>query len=373
MFIARLAFVISFVLMMGLSPNAASAHDLPFGTNRAAEDAMTIERAARAPLSPMRARDKLFSLVASKLRWKDTVLNVCFWNGDTALRDQVAAIADELTKTLPIKFSWGGDCPGPATPGGPWEHVPVRVSLTKDPSLLASGDDASAFFAMIGREVSFERPATVNLPFSSAPASAFLRNKVLHEFCHVLGCLHEHQRAGCADLFDKLAVMAKYGLTPALYAKNFELLPAGGVYGPSSLGTLDDESVMLYTFKRDMFLAGSSPTCLRDTPAQKASKLDEQGLARLYAATVPTFTLAMLPVLADKSRRYAADKRAVLQGYSQVLSGVPESSPMADGLRQAIAALQLQVTEAQAEVETYDAADEDVRAVKAALALLPRD
>lgn len=353
----------------------ARAHDLPFTGNRAAEEAMAIERAARLGDPATERADKFFSLVASKVRWNRSVLDVCFWNGDPALRARVSQTADELTASLPVKFRWGGDCPGPTTSGGPWERVPVRVSLTTDAALLAPGDVASSFFALIGREAeaAFDRRATVNLPFTSPPGQSLLRSKVLHEFCHVLGCLHEHQRAGCADLFDKQAIMAAFNLSETLYRQNFQLLPTGSVYGPTSLGALDPDSVMLYTFRRDIFVAGSSPTCIRDAPATSASPLDLKGLQRLYAQPfVPGLKLADFPMLEVRNRRLASARREMTNGYSAVLKERPSSHGDAT-LRSVIASLSAQADAFDREAAGFSTSPEEKATLEAALALLPRD
>jgi len=357
-----------------MTASVAVAHDLPFGNNRAAREALTIERGARASNSNRQSGEKLFSLVSFKLKWNQSTLKVCFWNGTTELRDRVHAIADELTVGLPVKFIWSGTCPGPAVAGGAWEGIPVRVSLASDQSLLIDGDDPHAYFAMIGREIAFDRPATVNLPFPTGPDEALLRNKVLHEFCHVLGCLHEHQRAGCADLFDKVAVMKAYQLSEADYQQNFALLPQGGLYGPTTIGPLDDASVMLYTFTPNMFRPNTKPLCLRASPAIVLSGPDIQGLAKLYApGGFPVLSLDAFPKLALQNSQLALNRRNFLSGYSSLLSEVGDNPVLAAPLHQTIETLRRQADEAEFEANSYRLAPEDVAMAKKALALLPKD
>jgi hypothetical protein len=364
----------AFALKILMCSTGAIAHDIPVVNNRAAEEALVIERAARAPNSRPKAGAQLFSFISSRLGWKQNSLKVCFWNGGSAVRARVSAAADELTTGLPIKFDWIGTCPGPSSPGGAWESIPVRVSLTRDTGVVGDKDDPGAYFALIGRQQSFDHPTTVNLPLPSEPTDPMLRNKVLHEFCHVLGCLHEHQRAGCADLFDKPVVMSAFQLSEVDYSRNFEMLPPGGLYGPTAIGPLDADSVMLYSFKREMFRAGTNPKCVREPPATELSSLDRSGLARIYSTSFgQAMSLEDFSLLALQNDLLARNRREFLDGYSALLGEIETNSSLAISLRDTIASLQMQAERAEAEADGYRPASEDLELARRALALLPKE
>lgn len=264
-------------------PWSAQATDIPVTGNRAAEEIRQIEEAIAAAPEASFKSFQLYSFIANKMLWPTSPLNVCFWNGTTALRDDVSRIADELTAGTTIKFTWkvnGAfvDC------GTNWATFPVRVSLERRQDLLVDGDNPAHFFALIGRQLASGRKATINLPFAASPTTQDLRNKVLHEFCHVLGCLHEHQRGVCENHFDRDAIKLEFNLNDDQYHKNFATLPSTNMFGPSALGLFDQTSVMMYRFKQSMFKPGVTSPCRRDSFATSLSSGDIAGLNAAYSA-----------------------------------------------------------------------------------------
>ena len=156
----------------------------------------------------------------------------------------------------------------------------MRVSLEANPSLLIPGDKAAAFFAMVGREAPNGRLATINLPFDASSAGPDIRNHVLHEFCHVLGCLHEFQREVCVRDFDAGVIKRFYGLSDQAYDANFNALPTSHAWRPVASPRFDPKSVMMYRLKPDWFRSPS--VCAVSVLATSLSSDDEAGLRQAY-------------------------------------------------------------------------------------------
>lgn len=273
-------------LVVGATPPPVHAHDFGKAT-QAVLDSQTLEAPLDSEAPGSRAQPVLYSFMARKLTWTAGSLGVCFWNGSATLRQKVASVADELTAGLPISFVWKPvgafiDCPASG-----YDNYMVRVSLEPRPELLVTGDDATQYFATIGRAAQRDtRRATVNLPFPANPDQQLLRNKVLHEFCHTLGCLHEHQRGTCG--FDKITIEANLLIDDATYERNFEQIPStDAYYQPAMVGNLDRDSIMMYTFYRWMFLHPDTSPCFRDHDVTQLSPRDRTGLNLAYNAGVP--------------------------------------------------------------------------------------
>src|SRR5262249_32924306 len=145
----------------------------------------------------------------------------------------VAALADKVAALTPVRFVWGQNGSYQTCPSVDYGLYQVRVSLEADGALLAPGDNPADFFASVGRlNLSAPRRATVNLPFPNDADSGLIAEKTLHEFCHVLGCLHEHQRGLCDNDFKKTWIMNRYRLNEEQYRANFLEIPSSDVtYG----------------------------------------------------------------------------------------------------------------------------------------------
>ena len=275
------------ILLVG-APSLACANELPITDNKAAQEAREIEEGIYAAPPGSKMQMHLFSIFSNKLAWPRTSLKVCFWNGTPARQAEVVGIADQLTANLPIRFNWTGtdghltQCPDFANDQGTWSAFDVRVSLSATSDLLNAGDNKSAFFAMIGQQKPLGRRATINLPFLPTAKTDFVRHNVLHEFCHVLGCLHEFQREICQKDFDAQAISRMFGLTPQQYRDNFEAIPSGHVFGVTAGATLDKASVMMYALTKDMFKPDHQSDCENDNPATTASSPDLGGLKAAY-------------------------------------------------------------------------------------------
>jgi hypothetical protein len=364
----------------------AAANDLPVKGNLAAQTEMAIERGVNAGGDEPETRMHVFSIFASKLAWPSSTLRVCFWNGTPQLRAQVAGIADELTQTLPIKFAWRNaagqlvECPGFNDPAKPWKNYPVRVSLVAAPAVVLQQDDPTAFFAMVGTQNDGGRLATINLPFDGSFTQERIRWKTLHEFCHVLGCLHEFQRDICTVDFNEAWIRAHFGLTATEYQENFLAVPSSRASGPAAT-TFDPTSVMMYELTADYFKANSHNICMTTTINSALSALDISGLQNAYASRGTLLNIDDFPALAQTSHNYAQALRERANGLRVANSRwVTESIGLgtdtsADATRIEGFAVVLDRKAAKAEVEakSYSLTPAQEAAIRLALSYFPKD
>ncbi len=126
--------------------------------------------------------------------WKKKVLKIRFMDGDTAVHRRVKACANTWSKYANLKFDFGD-----------YNDADLRVSFKMPGSWAYIGTDAL--------EVPKSLP-TINLGWLSkdSPQSEIDR-VVLHEFGHVMGCIHEHQNPAADIPWDKPAVFAFYKQT----------------------------------------------------------------------------------------------------------------------------------------------------------------
>jgi hypothetical protein len=371
-----------------LGVSAAAANDLPVKGNLAAEEVLEIERGIYAAPQGSKARAKLFSVFSRKLTWQTGILKVCFWNGNADRQSAVATIADELVAGLPVKFQWHENgalvkCSGGLEGSAPWRSYQVRVSLNPAPGLLKPGDNPSAFFSLIGRQNRADRRATVNLPFSADDGTEEVRHRTLHEFCHVLGCLHEHQRELCARDFDENKIRAKFSLTADEYRNNFLTIPSGHAYGPVTASAFDSKSVMLYRLTPDMFAEGSASPCIVSSPAQLLSPLDIQGLQGAYqfAAIGLQLRLEDFPRLEKEARSTAAAQRLLanrlrstsLQWQSRVKNIIFDKSGEIAAIEALAEAADERARVADAEAASYALTPGELAAARKALSYFPDD
>jgi serralysin len=110
----------------------------------------------------------------SKWTSGDTI-TISFLDGDDALKEKVKKYAREWTELANLNFGFIEDT----------TDTMVRISF-----------QFSGNWSLIGRDclrrTNLELP-TMNLELSSNSPEDLIRRKVLHEFGHVVGMLHEHQ------------------------------------------------------------------------------------------------------------------------------------------------------------------------------------
>lgn len=375
------------VIMLFTPPSLACANEILITDNKAAQEAREIEEGVYAAPPGSKMQMHLFSIFSNKLAWPRTSLKVCFWNGTPGRQAEVVGIADQLTADLPIKLTWTGadgkltQCPDFANDQGAWSAFDVRVALSANPDLLKPGDNQSAFFAMIGQQKPLGRRATINLPFLPTATKDFVRHKVLHEFCHVLGCLHEFQREICQKDFDPAAISRIFGLTPQQYRDNFEAIPSGHAFGVTAGATLDKTSVMMYALTREMFKPDHRSDCENDNPATTASSLDLAGLKAAYQNPTVRLRLDDFKALALSNRQVArsqaflsASLRTTNSRWQSRNKGLNVNGDIQSAMLEELARdADLKAAQAEEEAHSFELTPDIERKVRLALSHFPAD
>jgi hypothetical protein len=302
--------VCSLAALLLASP--AVSHDLPATEHPATLEVLDIEQLLASQPATAKSNQKLFSFVATRLLWKPGLLRACFWNGTPEKRAKVVGFANTVAALTPVRFDWVEQGAFRSCQTNTYSLYPVRISLEANPALLNPGDNAADFFAGVGNRLRSDlRRATVNLPFTSTATEEFVREKTLHEFCHVLGCLHEHQRGACDADFNKAWIQTRYRLDDAQYETNILGIPSSDVvYGAKAFSDFDDDSIMLYTFAKEAF-SNPASKCLRQATVATLSPDDQSGLRRAYAlqADPRLGSAADFQRLADAAGARALEKR----------------------------------------------------------------
>ncbi len=370
------AVIFSLLLLCGSGfvSNAARAHDFEAADSGRTNSMDQFELALS--LEPLESpgRMKLFSFIATQHLWPKAgkKLRVCFWDVDSsfdAMKTKISTLADMLVTNLPLSFQWKeGNQFIPCA--GSLSGYDVRVSLKADPARLAPEDVATSFFAVIGRMGRLDsRKATVNLPFSLAASNDFVKSRVLHEFCHVLGCLHEYQQGRCDSSFDGEKIKEIEKLSEAQYEAKY-LRIADSSMGAKAFSKFDPDSIMMYRFASWMF-QGDPPAspCLRTTDVTKLSGDDERGLAAAYGPaadkSVPK-SIEGFVTIANKLR----DRSTMLRFKADMLR--QNTSAVEFSALKKIASLETKANEVETELAGYDLKPETIAAVKRGIELLPR-
>ncbi|MCG8420984.1 MAG: hypothetical protein MJE77_23935 [Proteobacteria bacterium] len=192
--------------------------------------------------------------------WKNgRVLRVCFTDGDPAVHDRVAHHAATWQQYANIEFEFGSDPDAEIRvafePGGSWSYLGTDI-------LTIEGD----------------RP-TMNLGWLTpdSPDDEVSRI-VLHEFGHVLGCIHEHQNPRAGIPWDVDKVYAYYWHTQGWDrdAVDIQILRRYAE-DQTNVSAFDPASIMLYAVPAELTIGGFS------TPFNtRLSDMDETFMAAMY-------------------------------------------------------------------------------------------
>jgi hypothetical protein len=209
------------------------------GLIRAASDAIA-ERPTNAPAAqpldtvPPSQRYRL--AVETKKAWKPgRVLRVYFLDSDPKLQTDVMSIACEWTRHAFIRLEQVQD-----------EDAEVRVSLKGAGFWSTVGVDCGA--------VPRNEPTMQLGGLSAHTRENEFRRVVLHEFGHVLGCIHEHQHPNAGIPWDRKAVYAFYGGAPNWWSKQETKNNVLDVYSETRAqhGDFDKDSIMLYPISKEL-------------------------------------------------------------------------------------------------------------------------
>jgi hypothetical protein len=168
-------------------------------------------------------------------------VRIAFLEGEAGLRSQVEAVAREWLRHARLTFFF---VPDPM-------HADVRIAFQQ----------GAGSWSTIGTDcLSVPKPqATMNFGWLTPASPALeIRRVVLHEFGHMLGCIHEHQHPAVAIDWNKPAVYAYYakrGWDAAKVDHNvFDRYAAGMM---NSTTGADRKSIMMYPIPAELLLSGS--------------------------------------------------------------------------------------------------------------------
>ena len=203
------------------------------------------------------------ALVTRKL-WKNgRTLNVRFLDGDPDIQEKVIRWAKEWEEYANIKFSFNNK-----------PDAEIRVSLNLDGSSWSTvGTDALTVP---------QNEATTHFGWlePSTPDNEVSR-VVLHEFGHVLGCIHEHQNPVAHINWDREAVFEYFRRTQGWDDETIKR----NIFETESAFTtnftkFDKDSIMLYSFPPEL------TTDHKGTPMNRTlSDTDKEFMKKMYPFT----------------------------------------------------------------------------------------
>lgn len=195
-------------------------------------------------------------VIAGAKAWSSMPISVCFWGGSTAVRKQIVATA----------AAWEGPRTGVALDFGNRENP--RLCDGRTFAQIRVGYSQPGYWSFIGADSivhAMQSETSLNLSGfdrRSVPDEEF-RRVVLHEFGHALGFRHEHQSPEGACAFDWDAVYAYLSGPPNHWSRetvdqNMRAQP----YLRGDVATsFDRASIMLYSFRPELYVGGTSNPC----------------------------------------------------------------------------------------------------------------
>jgi hypothetical protein len=251
------------------------------------------------------------------------VLQVCFFDGDTALRSRIRDAAMVWTSHGNIKLDFGP----PTAP---------RTCLAGDRSDVRVGFAFAGYWSVVGNTPVRAGVQTMNYGGynTSPPAEPRFSGVVLHEFGHALGFEHEHQhpQGGCDAEFNWPVVYAELAKPPnnwpaAKVDFNLRSFTDTSAYG---ISTVDRTSIMHYSLDPWMFLAGQRSKCYVQEQFT-LSELDKRGISGAYPAQAERALTEQrrqieqlsrsLPADAVAARRFLDEARRVIEAKRVEISG----------------------------------------------------
>lgn len=204
-------------------------------------------------------------------------VRVCFFEGSTALRAKIAAVANrwaEIPETS-LKFDFGD----PSSP---------RTCSSREFNHIRVGFRYKGYWSLVGREsveLAAQNEQSMNFArFNTVPPpAARFERVVLHEFGHALGMYHEHQNetGRCEKEYNWDLVKKELMGDPNYWTEEQVKHNMGPRPGQGEPGPFDVKSIMIYSFPPEFYVNGNASHCFA-TETSSLSDGDVDGLKKLF-------------------------------------------------------------------------------------------
>ncbi|MFZ5638280.1 MAG: hypothetical protein ACOY82_17015 [Pseudomonadota bacterium] len=172
------------------------------------------------------------AVVARKRRWRPgRRLKIAFLDGDAAIRAKVVDIARLWLRHANLEFDFGDH-----------DRAEIRISFR--------GPGSSSYIGTDALGVSRSKPTMTLGGLTPDTSDEEYHRAVLHEFGHVLGCIHEHQHPDNGIPWRKEPIYAFYAGSPMHWSREKTDLNFFRRYARSetNFGAFDETSIMMYGF-----------------------------------------------------------------------------------------------------------------------------
>jgi hypothetical protein len=226
---------------------------------------------ATAPAAPPLANPALRSkyeslegiLQALALWEQRSTLSACFMNGSEQAQDAVMTVFQEIIDLTNLKIR-----------KTPCKRDAIRISFRH-----------SGFYSQVGKDlllvdVGSPTMALENLDLA-VPLSPVNKGKVMHEFMHALGALHEHQHpdSGCEQEIRWDVIKTKWGWSDQEMETNFRAKVRSELIRTTAY---DVDSLMHYQLEADLLKHGMKSPCHTSYYRTALSDGDRKLLAGTY-------------------------------------------------------------------------------------------
>ncbi|KAH9995884.1 hypothetical protein BJV74DRAFT_298763 [Russula compacta] len=198
--------------------------------------------------------------VHNNFKWPNgRTITVCFLNGSPYLQCRVMDIANEWTHHANIKFRFVQ---------GPNAEVRIKFTYPGGPS-----------YSQLGTYSLSVPPyqETMALGIADNSPENLIRGTVLHEFGHVLGCVHEHMQPNFPFTWREQVVIAAHGGYCSERMVRDNILNRYTHHQVQASSSFDPDSIMLYYFPPEWTREGHG-TQANSNLSQK----DKEFISRMY-------------------------------------------------------------------------------------------